>query len=163
MAGLCEGDNEPPGSLEAICKPRVTNAAQDRFLCLRALRGRTSTASMLRSALQNVGNVIVSTQIIRNGLHARRPLRCAVIRRGNREPRVLWCQHEDWTGDQWGQVLFTDESHFGLHPDSRRIRIWRQPGQAERLRYVQKVHKFQVGSIMIWGGIKANRKTLTSF
>ncbi|KAJ4436231.1 hypothetical protein ANN_18861 [Periplaneta americana] len=87
-------------------KPRVTTAAQDKFLCLRALRERTSTASMLRSALQNVGNVVVSTQTIRNrlhkrGLNARRPLRCPAIRRGSQDPPVLWCQqYEDWTDDQ---------------------------------------------------------------
>ncbi|KAJ4438767.1 hypothetical protein ANN_14718, partial [Periplaneta americana] len=76
-------------------KPRVTTAAQDRFLCLGVLRERTSTASTLRSALQNVGNVVVSTQTVRNrlqerGLNARHPLRCAAIRRENREPRVLY-------------------------------------------------------------------------
>ncbi|PSN34376.1 hypothetical protein C0J52_07828 [Blattella germanica] len=123
-------------------KSRVTTAAQDRFLHLRALRDRTSTANMLRSALQNVENVTVTTQTVRNrlherGLNARRPLRCPAIRYGNRAPRVLWCrQHEDWTdNNQWGQVLFTDESRFSLRPDSRRLRIWRQPGAAERLRY----------------------------
>lgn len=146
-------------------KSRVTTAAQDRFLHLRALRDRTSTANMLISALQNVENVTVTTQTVRNrlherGLNARRPLRCPAIRYGNRAPRVLWCrQHEDWTDNQWGQVLFTDESRFSLRPDSRRLRIWRQPGAAERLRYVQEVHKFQGGSIMVWGGIMAHRKT----
>ncbi|KAJ4444870.1 hypothetical protein ANN_06667 [Periplaneta americana] len=105
MAGLYEGGNEPPGSLKTS-KPRVTTASQDRFLCLRALRERTSIASLLRSALQNVGNVVVSTQTIRNrlherGLNARRPLRYPAIRRGTREPRILWCQQrEDWTYDQ---------------------------------------------------------------
>ncbi|PSN44382.1 hypothetical protein C0J52_10927 [Blattella germanica] len=84
-------------------KSRVTTAAQDRFLHLRALRDRTSTENMLRSALQNVENVTVTTQTVRNrlherGLNARRPLRCPAIRYGNRAPRVLWCrQHEDWT------------------------------------------------------------------
>ncbi|KAJ4430124.1 hypothetical protein ANN_22334 [Periplaneta americana] len=34
-------------------KPRVTTAGQDRFLYLKALKERTSTATMLRSALQN--------------------------------------------------------------------------------------------------------------
>ncbi|KAJ4436387.1 hypothetical protein ANN_19019 [Periplaneta americana] len=35
-------------------KPKVTTAGQDRFLYLRALRERTSSAAMLRSALQNL-------------------------------------------------------------------------------------------------------------
>ena len=85
---------------------------------------------MLRGALQNVSNIIVSTKTVRNrlherSLHARRPLRSPAIRHGNRARRVLWCQqHQNWTVDQWGQVLFTDESRFGLHPDSIRMLIW---------------------------------------
>ena len=74
-------------------KQRVTTAGQDRFLYLRALRDRNSTATMLIGALQNVSNIIVSTQTVRNrlherGLHARRPLRSPAIRHGNRVRRV---------------------------------------------------------------------------
>ena len=144
---------------------KVTTAGQDRFLCLRALREINSTATMLRGALQNVSNLIVSTQNVRNrlherGLHARRSLRSPAIRHGNRARCVLWCQqHQNWTVDQWGQVLFTDESRFGLHPDSRRMLIWRLPGNAERLRNLQGVYKFQGASIMEWAGIMTNRKT----
>ena len=146
-------------------KPRITTAVQDRFIRLRALRERASTATMLRSALQNVHNVIVSTQTVRNRLHeatlnSRRPLRCPAIRHGNRARRILWCQqHENWQQEQWRHTLFTDESRFGLHPDSRRIRIWRRPGNGERLVNAQEVHKFQGGSIMVWGGIMMNTKT----
>ncbi|PSN55393.1 hypothetical protein C0J52_11061 [Blattella germanica] len=115
---------------------------------------QADAARVLNTGKGNVENVTVTTQTVRNrlherGLNAHRPLRCPAIRYGNRAPRVLWCrQHEDWTDNQWGQVLFTDESRFSLRPDSRRLRIWRQPGAAERLRYVQEVHKFQGGSIM---------------
>ena len=100
-------------------KQRVTTAGQDRFLSLRALRERNSTVTMLRGALQNVSNIIVSTQTVRNrlhesGLHACRPVRSPAICHGNRARRVLWCQqHQNWTVDQWRQVLFTDESCFG--------------------------------------------------
>ena len=45
-------------------KLRVTTSGQDRFLFLRALRERTATATMLRGALQNVSNIIVSTQTV---------------------------------------------------------------------------------------------------
>ena len=95
---------------------------------------------MLRSDLQNVSNVIVSTQTIRSrqherGLNACQPLRFPAIHHGNRAHRVLWYQqHQNWTVDKWGQILFTDESRFSLHPDSRRMLIWRQPGDEERLR-----------------------------
>ena len=55
--------------------------------------------------------------------------------------------------------MFTDESRFGLHPDSRRIRVWRQPGAEHRLRNVQEVRTFQGGTIMVWGGIILGGRT----
>ncbi|KAJ4430109.1 hypothetical protein ANN_22319 [Periplaneta americana] len=87
-----------------------------------ALREKTSSAKMLRNALQNVGNVVVSTQTVTNRLHerdlnARRLLRCPAIRRGNREARALWCQqHGDWADDQWSLVsLATNHALAYIH------------------------------------------------
>ncbi|GFT55978.1 transposable element Tcb1 transposase [Trichonephila clavipes] len=38
----------------------------------------------------------------------------------------LWCrEHQNWRDNEWGRVLFTDESIFSLSSDSHRIRIWR--------------------------------------
>ena len=63
------------------------------------------------------------------------------------------------TGDRKiASYSVTDESRFGLHPDSRRTGIRRRPGNAERLSNVQEVHKFQGGYIMVCGGIMMNRK-----
>ncbi|KAJ4435103.1 hypothetical protein ANN_23678 [Periplaneta americana] len=54
------------------------------------VRGQVSTEE------ENVGNVVLSTQVVRNrllerDLNVRRQLRCPAIRRGNREARVLRC------------------------------------------------------------------------
>ena len=52
-------------------------------------------------------------------------------------------------------ILFTDEC---LQPDNRLLRVWRQPGQAERLQNsVQRVQKGG-GSLMFWGGIMWGRR-----
>ncbi|KAJ4446641.1 hypothetical protein ANN_13338 [Periplaneta americana] len=114
-------------------KSKVATAAQDRFLCLRAFRERISIASMLRSALQNVGNVVVSTQTIRNtlperGLNARRSLACLAIRRVNREPRVLLCQqHENWI-DMINEHVWIDENSHAVeetrHQHRFSINVW---------------------------------------
>ena len=53
----------------------------------------------------------------------------------------------------------SDQSGFGLHPDSRIICLWRRPGSAESLVDVQEVHKFQGIFIMTWRGIITNRKS----
>ncbi|GFX58530.1 transposable element Tcb2 transposase [Trichonephila clavipes] len=63
------------------------------------------------------------------GLFARRPVRCVPLTPAHRRRRSLWCrEHRDWRDNEWGRVLFTDESRFSLSSDSHRILIWRERG-----------------------------------
>ncbi|GFU76196.1 transposable element Tc1 transposase [Trichonephila clavipes] len=42
----------------------------------------------------------------------------------HRRRRSLWCrEHRNWRDNEWGRVLFTDESRFSLSSDSHRILI----------------------------------------
>lgn len=144
---------------------RKTNAIQDRFLRINCLRNRNLTANQLKAQLQNVHQVVVSGQTVRNrlhevDLHARRPIKVPVLSRGNRARRLEWAEeHINWQQQDWARVLFTDESRFGLRPDSRRIRVWRRPGNENRLRTVQEVDRYQGGTIMVWAGIGIGRRT----
>ncbi|GFU82521.1 hypothetical protein TNCV_2424301 [Trichonephila clavipes] len=65
---------------------------------------------------------------------ARRPLRwwfwlhdsctvCTLLTPAHRRRRSLWCrEHRNWRDNEWGRVLFTDESsRFSLSSDSHRI------------------------------------------
>lgn len=144
---------------------RITTPAQDRFVQLQARRNSNLTATQLVRNLQQTHNLTISGQTIRNRLHeinlwSRRPLRVPPLTRGNRRARDIWArEHLAWTDEQWSHILFTDESRFGIYPDSRRIRVWRQPGAENRLRNVQEVHTFQGGTIMVWGGITLGGRT----
>ncbi|GFV03328.1 transposable element Tc3 transposase [Trichonephila clavipes] len=63
------------------------------------------------------------------GLFARRPVRCVPLTPAHRRRRSLWCrEHRNWRDNEWGRVLFTDESRFSLSSDSHRILIWRERG-----------------------------------
>ncbi|GFX25229.1 transposable element Tc1 transposase [Trichonephila clavipes] len=47
----------------------------------------------------------------------------------HRRRRSLCCrEHRNWRDNEWGRVLFTDESRFSLSSDSHRILIWRERG-----------------------------------
>ncbi|GFU37941.1 transposable element Tcb2 transposase, partial [Trichonephila clavipes] len=47
----------------------------------------------------------------------------------HRRRRSLWCrEHRNWRDNEWGRILFTDESRFSLSSDSHRILIWRERG-----------------------------------
>ena len=41
--------------------------------------------------------------------------------------RLQWARkHENWTHEQWKQVMFTDESSFTVRPMSNQLRVWRK-------------------------------------
>ncbi|GFX09646.1 transposable element Tcb2 transposase [Trichonephila clavipes] len=59
-------------------------------------------------------------------LFARRPVRCVPLTPAHQRRRSLWCrEHRNWRDNEWGRVLFTDESRFSSSSDSHRILIWR--------------------------------------
>lgn len=144
---------------------RVTTQRQDRFLQNAARRQPQITARQLVVRLHTEHQVVISDQTARRRLHeanlrARRPLRVPALRRGNRGRRLLWANgHLRWTENQWAHVLFSDESRFGFHPDSRRVRVWRVPGRQSRLQNPQEVHPYQGGTIMVWAGIRLGGRT----
>lgn len=144
---------------------RSTTTRQDRYIQLTARRQPMLTAREIGLRLQNSSGVVVSPQTVRNRLHeyglrARRPIRCPPIRHGNRARRNEWCrEHITWTQEQWDKILFCDESRFGFRPDTRRIRVYRRPGNIERLRCVQEVHPYSGSTVMVWAGIMKNRRT----
>lgn len=146
-------------------RDRITTPVQDRFLQLNARRRPTVTAPELQIMLQQVHNAEVSADTVRRRLHennlrSRRPLRVQPLSWGNRGLRLLWAQeHSLWQNENWARVLFSDESRFGIYPDSRRVRVWREPNNANRLRNVQEVHSFRGGTVMVWGGISIGGRT----
>ena len=56
-------------------------------------------------------------------------------------------------------MLFTDESRFGFHPNTRRVRVWRVAGRESRLQHPQEVHSYHGGTIMVWAGIRVGGRT----
>ncbi|GFT31630.1 transposable element Tcb2 transposase [Trichonephila clavipes] len=87
-------------------RPRGTTPADDRYIVLQAKRNR---------------------RLHGGGLFARRPVRCVPLTPAHRRRRSLWCrEHRNWRDNEWGRVLFTDESRFSLSSDSHRILIWRE-------------------------------------
>ncbi|GFU54810.1 transposable element Tcb2 transposase [Trichonephila clavipes] len=113
-------------------RPRGTTPADDRYIVLQARRNRQQTAGEIaRHTTQGTGRPIsrftVARRLHGGGLFARRPVRCVPLTPAHRRRRSLWCQeHWNWRDNEWGRVLFTDESRFSLCSDSNRILIWRE-------------------------------------
>ncbi|GFT54401.1 transposable element Tcb2 transposase [Trichonephila clavipes] len=87
-----------------------------------------SIVSRLWRQFQTTGTAIRG-RLHGGGLFARRPVRYVPLTPAHRRRRSLWCrEHRNWRDNEWGRVLFTDESRFSLSSDSHRILIWRERG-----------------------------------
>ncbi|GFV91933.1 HTH_Tnp_Tc3_2 domain-containing protein [Trichonephila clavipes] len=108
--------------------------AELRSILRIARRNRRQTAGEIaRHTTQATGRPIshftVARRLHGGGLFARRPVRCVPLTPAHRRKRSLWCrEHWNWRDDEWGRVLFTDESRFSLSSDSHCILIWRERG-----------------------------------
>ena len=125
-------------------RPKATTAVDDRYLRTSARRNPEGKSTMLNNAFCAATGRLVSTQTVRNRLHeaqllSRRPWRGPHLTPRHHAARYRWAQqHAEWTRQNWHQVLFTDECRICLQPDNRQRRVWRQSGQAQRLRHTDQ-------------------------
>lgn len=146
-------------------RPRVTTHREDRYVTGYVRRNRRITVPALRSHFLRTYRRPISISTIRRRLHsdnlrARRPLRVPRLLPRHKAARLHWGQdHRNWLLPQWRNVLFSDETRFGLESDSRRERVWRGPGRLERLNFAREIVPYQGGTVMFWGGIMYGRRT----
>lgn len=144
---------------------RVTTEGQDRFLAQIARRNPTTSHPELQRQLLQATGVSVSVETIRKrlrarGLFSRRQLRVPELSRQNKADRLNWSlEHENWTIEDWRNVLFSDETRIGLRSDDRRIRVLRGRGRQARLRVAKSIPKYKGGTVMFWGGIMVGERT----
>ncbi|GFU28716.1 transposable element Tcb2 transposase [Trichonephila clavipes] len=105
-------------------RPRGTTPADDRYI--EARRNRRQTAGEIaihttRATGRPISRFTVARRLHGGGLFARRLVRCVPLTPAHRRSRSLWCrEHRNWRDNEWGRVLFTDESRFILSNDSHR-------------------------------------------
>src|SRR5678816_2437160 len=114
-------------------RPRATTPVKDRFIRLRALRDRHTTARHLQIHLTEVHGTRVSDNTVRRRLaeHNYRSRRCAISppnTTAHRRTRLAFSrEHIHWTIDDWAKVLFTDESRVSLYASDRSASVYRRP------------------------------------
>ncbi|GFU70164.1 transposable element Tcb2 transposase [Trichonephila clavipes] len=146
-------------------RPRGTTLADDRYIVLQARRNRRQTAGEIaRHTTQATGRQIsrftVARRLHGGGLFARRPVRCVPLTPAHRRRRSLWCrEHRNWRNNEWGRVLFTDESRFSLSSDSHRILIWRERGSRNRPSNIIEKDRYGGRGVLVWGGIMLGSRT----
>ncbi|GFU17936.1 transposable element Tcb1 transposase [Trichonephila clavipes] len=146
-------------------RPRGTTPADDRYIVLQARRNRRQTAGEIaRHTTQATGRPIsrftVARRLHGGGLFARRPVRCVPLTPAHRRRRSLWCrEHRNRRDNEWGRVLFTDESRFSLSSDSHRILIWRERGSRNHPSNIIERDRYGGRGVLVWGGIMLGSRT----
>ncbi|GFX23521.1 transposable element Tcb1 transposase [Trichonephila clavipes] len=93
------------------------------------------------------------------GLFARRLVRCVSLTPAHRRRRSLWYREQrNWRDNEWGRVLFTDESRFSLSSNSHRILIWRA-GKPQSSSNIIERDRYGGRGVLVWGGIMLGSHT----
>lgn len=144
---------------------RATNAVEDRFLRLQALRERTASAPALARRLADVRGTFVSPDTVRRRLReqnltSRVPATGPLLDAVHRRQRLEFARdHSDWDINDWQNVLFTDESRFTRYSPDGRQRVWRRPGERYSQCCFSPRVQFGGGGVMVWGGISLEART----
>ncbi|GFV09481.1 transposable element Tcb2 transposase [Trichonephila clavipes] len=107
-----------------------------------------------------ISRFTVARRLHGGGLFARRPVRCVPLTPAHRRRCSLWCrEHRNWRDNEWGRVLFTDESRFRLSSDSHRILIWRERGSRNHPSNIIERDRYGGRGVLVWGGIMLGSRT----
>ncbi|GFU29133.1 transposable element Tcb2 transposase [Trichonephila clavipes] len=108
---------------------RATKPNEDRYFVLKARRHRHMNATLLQQHLRSATGTRVSTQTVRNWLH--------------------------------GVGLYARRlmSRFSVHPDNRRIFIWKDCGSSNNPAFVHENVRFGGGGVLVYGSIFIDGRT----
>ncbi|GFW27181.1 transposable element Tcb2 transposase [Trichonephila clavipes] len=119
--------------MDAFTRGRIIGKLEEGRSVTSQKKQATDSGEIARHTTQATGRPIsrftVARRLHGGGLFARRPVRCVPLTPAHWRRRSLWCrEYRDWRDNEWGRVLFTDESRFSLSSNSHRILIWRERG-----------------------------------
>ena len=136
-------------------RPRVTTAADDRYIVLQHLRNRCLTAAATGRQYD------IHPQTVRNWLRlnvqpirAYRPYFGQILTRRYRMARPDWCRrHLHFRRADLDLILFSDECRFNLNHADGRGRVYRRRGVRFADACVIERDRFGGGSVLASGGI----------
>ncbi|GFT10717.1 transposable element Tcb2 transposase [Trichonephila clavipes] len=146
-------------------RPRGTTPVDDRYIVLQARRNRRQTTGdiarhTIQATVRPLSRFTVARRLHGGGLFARRSVWCVPLTPAHRRRRSLWCrEHRNWRENEWGRVLFTDESRLGLSSDSHRILIWRERGRCNHPSNIIERDRYGGRGVLVWGVIMLGSRT----
>ncbi|GFT17690.1 transposable element Tcb2 transposase [Trichonephila clavipes] len=147
--------------LDAFTRGRIIGKLEEG---LSVTSQKKQAGEIARHTTQATGRPIsrftVARRLPGGGLFARRPVRCVPLTPAHRRRCSLWCrEHRNWRDNEWGRVLFTDESRFSLSSDSHRILIWRERVSRNHPSNIIERDWYGGRGVLVWGGIMLGSRT----
>ncbi|KAL7830293.1 hypothetical protein SRHO_G00314200 [Serrasalmus rhombeus] len=140
-------------------RPRKTSKRQDRLLKVFQLRDRATSSAELAQEWQQAG-VSASARTVRRrlleqGLVSRRAAKKPLRSRKNIRDRLIFCKrYGEWTAEDWGKVIFSDESPFRLFGTSEKQLVRRRRGERYHQSCLMPTVKHPE-TIHVWGCFSA--------
>lgn len=116
---------------------------------------------MTSTDIKKVLDLSVSPRTIRNylgnlGYKSKKPLRKPKLSIPHMVSRKNWgLININKSEEEWGRVLWSDESKFMLYPDGGVKRVYIKPGEELKKGAYVETRKFGGGSVMVWGCFSA--------
>lgn len=141
-----------------------TTPREDRHLIRMALQDRSASSSALAQQWNSVthrslSGVTVRRRLLRCGLPARRPLLRLPLTNVHKHARLQWCMERRHWGQEWQQIVFSDESRFCLFENDGRILVRRRQGERHHIDCIRTRHTAPTQGLMVWGAIGYNHKS----
>ncbi|GFV34327.1 transposable element Tcb2 transposase [Trichonephila clavipes] len=101
---------------------------------------------------RRVSRKTVYRRLAETGLYAQRSVLYVPLTASNRKDLLSRSRkHQSW--EEWGHVVFSDESKCTRRRDSRRVFTWRENEACFHLSYVTKIDRFGAKVILVCDGI----------
>lgn len=136
-------------------RPKVSNDREDRHLIRSQLSNRLATSSELTREWKQIG-VKASSRTVRRRLFSahlpsRRAAKKPLLSKKNIKDRLAFCRkYREWTAEQWGRVIFSDEAPFRLFGTSGKAHVRRRTGERFKLECLAPTVKHP-GTVHVWG------------
>ena len=77
----------------------------------------------------------------------------------HKRERLAWCHYLcRWRRNQWGNILWSDKSHFNDFYNQRK-HVWRRVGERYVPVTIGEYDRYSGGSVLVWAAVSYNHKT----
>ncbi|KAH8145963.1 uncharacterized protein LAJ45_10105 [Morchella importuna] len=142
-------------------RPEKLNRREKRYLISLAKRSRRMHLSSIltKSLTTKISMKTTRKYLKQGGLHKRRAKRKPFLSKTHKLRRMLWCKaHKHWTMEDWGEVIWTDESRFEVGFHGGTCWVCRAPGEEDMSECLLPTFKSGRTSVMIWASIQLGNK-----